>query len=123
MAALLAAALLAQPAAAPGQYAFVGEWRGHHGNAVGLCTAELIAKQWIITAEHCATRVLKGETDKVQVTFPQGNHIVRGVTHCFKCNEGCGLDVVVCHLKLPIGAFPPVALNLDHCKVTSNPPG
>ena len=42
-----------------GNMPWVGSWRGHHGSAVGHCTCTLIAKSWVITAEHCATRVLK----------------------------------------------------------------
>ena len=54
----------------------------------------------------------------MQVTFAGHNpDLIRGVTHCFKCNEGCGLDVAICKLKLPVGAITPVALNLDHYTV------
>ena len=37
-------------------YPFVAKWRGLHGHAVGLCTAELVAPLWIVTAGHCAVR-------------------------------------------------------------------
>eukprot|EP00037_Helgoeca_nana_P013001 m.119205 g.119205 ORF g.119205 m.119205 type:complete len:326 (-) comp21783_c0_seq1:221-1198(-) len=94
-----------------GQYPFVGAWRGEHGHAVGLCTAELVAKEWVITAGHCATRELRGEVDHVRVTFQHAEHIERGVTHCVHADVK--VDLALCHLKLPVNAFQPAALNAD----------
>mmetsp|Transcript_3600 Transcript_3600/g.11247 ORF Transcript_3600/g.11247 Transcript_3600/m.11247 type:complete len:258 (-) Transcript_3600:106-879(-) len=95
-----------------GEYPFVGAWRGHHGHAIGLCTAELVAKEWVLTAGHCATRMLRHEVDHVQVTFAHGGDVERGVTHCIHADQK-GVDLALCHLKLAVGAFPPVALNAD----------
>lgn len=39
------------------------------GNEVGDCTCSLIAPFWIITAEHCAERVLKHEKVDVKINF------------------------------------------------------
>ena len=97
-----------------GKFDFVAKWRGDHGTAVGLCTASLIAKEWVITAGHCATRMLKHEPVRVTVEFAEGGAVKRGVTHCIKCDEGCGLDVAICHLTLPVGHINPVRLNSDH---------
>lgn len=47
---------------APGEapfFPFVAKWRGLHGHAVGLCTAELIAPLWVVTAGHCAARMVR----------------------------------------------------------------
>lgn len=88
---LLASSL---PAAQAGPYPFIGEWRGRHGNAVGLCTAELVAPLWVITAGHCATRMLRHEEDKVQVEFvspnrnPHVNLIPGVVSDNFKVASG-----------------------------------
>ena len=57
-------------------YPFVCKWRGMHPAddasevAVGLCTASLVAKSWILTAGHCATRMLKHEKVNVKVSWP-----------------------------------------------------
>jgi len=42
---------------------FIARWTGSY-----LCTAELIAPQWAITARHCAVRLLKGD-EKVKLSF------------------------------------------------------
>lgn len=110
-------------AMANGKWVAVAKWRGMHGKAVGLCTGELIAKQWIVTAEHCATRLLKHETVKVQVTFTQSSaKVKRGVTHCVSAKAAYDVDVALCKLKIPVNAFKPMRLNSDKYK-TSGPHG
>ena len=131
---LLCAAPLAEGAA---KFAFVGKWRGEHGTSIGLCTAELVAKEWILTAAHCATRILKKEPVTVrvrpqlsaqlvnnrvgslatwllsssQVTFEHSSgNVERGVTHCISLPDE---DVALCKLKLPVNAFAPAVLNSD----------
>ena len=94
-----------------GTYSFVGKWRGMHGHAVGLCTAELVAREWVITAGHCAVRLFRKEADRVQITFDQGGALKRGVTHCVKAPEH--EDLALCKLKLPVNKLTPVRLNSD----------
>lgn len=125
-----------------GKYEFVGKWRGQHGSSVGLCTCSLVAPEWVITAAHCATRVLKDEPVTVQVTFSQSGGIKRGVTNCVHSHSnasavgladaagtlaasggsGEGEDVALCKLKTPLHAFPAVRLNADLYK-TNGPHG
>ena len=104
---------------ANGKWVAVAEWRGTHksaelGEVVGLCTAELVAKDWIITAAHCATRVLKKEPVHVQIIFSQSNNpeVKRGIKSCHKC-IGKDVDVVLCKLSVPVNAFKPFTLNSD----------
>jgi hypothetical protein len=104
---------------ANGKWCAVAKWRGEHksaelGEVVGLCTAELVAKDWIITAAHCATRVLKKEPVHVQLTFSQSNkpEVKRGIKSCHKC-IGMDVDVVLCKLSVPVNAFAPFTLNSD----------
>jgi len=106
-----------------GKYVGIGKWRGTHGGSVGLCTAELIAKEWILTAEHCATRILKGETVKVQVEFAQSSkNVKRGVKNCVSAKSKYDVDIALCSLKTPVNAFAPLLLNSDHYK-TKGPHG
>ena len=120
-ASLTALLLLASGVSANGKWAAVAKWRGTHpstdsgtlSTVVGLCTAELIASDWIITAEHCATRLLKHEKDKVRVTFAESAaKVERGVTHCVK-PSGADVDVVICKLTLGVGSISPLLLNAD----------
>jgi hypothetical protein len=64
----------APPTPMPKQtYKFVATWRGSHnygsdlGAVIGECTCALISPLWIITAGHCAERVLKKEKVDVKV--------------------------------------------------------
>ena len=114
--------LLSAGVSANGKWAAVAKWRGTHprasdsravGTVIGLCTAELIAKEWILTAEHCATRLLKHEKDTVRVTFGESSaKVERGVTHCVK-PSGADVDVVICKLALGVGSVSPLVLNAD----------
>eukprot|EP00940_MAST-03C_sp_MAST-3C-sp2_P002106 g2106.t1 len=106
--AMIAIALLALLRAVEADYPFVGKWRGRHGHAEGLCTADLVAPKWIATAGHCAVRMLKHEKVSVQVTF-QG--VVRGLIRCVHAPEK--VDVALCELKLPVNHIAPVALNAE----------
>ena len=118
-------------AKANGKWVAVGEWRGMHKSlamhssnhtqeddaslsvAVGVCTAELIAPSWAITAGHCATRVLKHEKVSVRITFAQSAaKVKRGVVRCVKA-DGYDVDVAICKLKTPVHAFQPFTLNSD----------
>jgi hypothetical protein len=79
-------------------------------NRIGECTCSLLAPEWIITAEHCAERVLKGEEDHVKINFHGGNpHVERAVTHCVRADHDT--DIAICHLSAAVHAFPPVAVN------------
>ena len=101
-----------------GAWAQVAKWRGMHssgiGAAVGMCTAELVAKDWVITAGHCATRILKKEKVHVQLTFAESHNptVKRGTNHCVKAN-GMDVDVALCKLTTAVGAFKPFVLNSD----------
>ena len=101
------------------EYSFVAKWRGVHAEAehpdVGLCTAELIAPRWIITAAHCAIRKFRNETDYVHIELPNAAtpNLRRDVAQ-----EGClhapgGVDVALCRLteNVPADQTPPVPLN------------
>ena len=122
--ALLCLALCPAGAKANGKWAAVGKWRGTHrtsaeaggvglGLAVGLCTAELIAPSWAITAGHCATRLLKHEKVTVHISFAQSAaKVERGVVRCVKAN-GYDVDVAICMLKAAVHAFKPFTLNSD----------
>eukprot|EP00939_MAST-03C_sp_MAST-3C-sp1_P005306 g5306.t1 len=90
------------------KYPFVGKWRGYHGHGVGLCTAELISPLWVITAGHCAVRILRNEKVRVQVDFED---VERGVTRCIHAPKK--VDVALCKLKLPINSVKIVSLNRD----------
>ena len=52
---------------------------------------------------------LKKEKDTVQINFPRGNKIKRGVIHCVAKSP----DVALCKLKAPVNAFKPAAVNSD----------
>ena len=83
---------------------------------VGECTCSLIAPLWIITAEHCAERVLKHERTTVKVNFHGDNpHVERGVTHCIAANHA-DVDIAICKLTVAVHAFPPVAVNPEVMK-------
>jgi hypothetical protein len=122
----------APPRPPPGglSFKFVATWRGTHklgdsnhssgqqgalgvtapAAAVGECTCSLIAPLWVITAEHCAERVLKHERTKVKVNFHGDSpHVERGVTHCIAA--GHDEDIAICHLTRAVHAFPPLAVN------------
>jgi len=84
------------------------------GNEVGDCTCSLIAPFWIITAEHCAERVLKHEKVDVKINFHGDSpHVERSITHCVRAKE---VDVAICRLTAKVGAFPPVAINPEVMK-------
>ena len=106
-------------------FRFVGTWRGVHpkslraGNGtsqlpdevVGECTCSLITPFWIITAEHCAERVLKHEKTKVHINFHgQKPHVERRVNHCISASHR-DVDIAICHLTVAVHAFPPLAIN------------
>ena len=107
-------------------YKFVGTWRGVHNTAadalspdakVGDCTCSLISKEWIITAKHCAERLLKHEKVNVKINFHGDSpHVERGVTHCVRSSGGADVDIAICHLTAKVGAFPPVAVNSNVMK-------
>jgi hypothetical protein len=88
-------------------YKFVATWRGEHpkedkshlGNVVGDCTASLIAPLWIITAGHCAERVLKHEKVNVKINF-HGAEVERSVTKCIHADG----DQVI--LSIPSDLYP-----------------
>ena len=101
---------------------FVGTWRGMHkmssggnssgslGNAIGDCGCALLSRWWIITAEHCAERVLKHEKVDVKINFHGDSpHVERSVTHCVRANND--EDVAICRLTAAVNAFPPVNAN------------
>lgn len=96
----------------------MGTWRGTHpklGNVVGLCTCELIAPDWIITAGHCATRVLKHEKVDVKIKF-HGTKVERSVTKCIHADGD--QDVAICHLTAAVHAFPSVKVNPEIYKTS-----
>jgi len=83
---------------------------GNFGKEVGDCTCSLIAPSWIITAEHCAERVLKHEKVDVKINFHGDNpHVERSITHCIRSDGD--EDVAICHLTAAVHAFPPVAIS------------
>ena len=111
---------------------FVGTWRGLHkqdsagntsgglgrgglgneslSNEIGDCGCALLAPWWIITAEHCAERVLKHEHVDVKINFHGDSpHVERSVTHCLRANND--EDVAICRLTRAVEAFPPVNVN------------
>lgn len=98
----------------PLNYPFVAKWRGLHGTAVGLCTAELIAPLYIITAAHCATRMLKNETVHVHVEFANATtaNLRRDVVPNSCVHAPSGTDVAICRLtaSVPTTEAAPVAL-------------
>ena len=130
------------PPVPPGglSFHFVATWRGLHPEgadldgghnvsaqsvrteqAVGECTCSLIAPLWIITAEHCAERVLKHERTHVKVNFHGDNpHVERGVTHCIAANHA-DVDIAICKLTVAVHAFPPVAVNSEVMKTGHAP--
>ena len=124
LALLLCLALCPAGAKSNGKWAAVGMWRGTHKNSaqtdvlglgvvIGMCTAELIAPSWAITAGHCATRLLKHEKVTVRITFAQSaTKVERGVVRCVKAN-GYDVDVAICRLKTAVHAFTPFTLNSD----------
>ena len=101
------------PAASTLQYPYIAKWRGFHGHAVGLCTAELIAPHFVMTAGHCAVRVLHNETVSVKVTFENTNAsapISRGIVACHHAPQD--EDLAVCKLDKPISThtIQPIAM-------------
>jgi hypothetical protein len=96
---------------------FVATWRGSHtsadrhvGEVVGECTCELISPEWIITAGHCAERVLKHEAVDVKINFHgQNPHVERSVTSCIHADGD--QDVAICKLTRPVEAFLPLKIN------------
>ena len=117
IAAFAAVALPSFEAPAPLNYPFVAKWRGQHGTAVGLCTAELIAPLYIITAAHCATRMLKNETVHVHVEFENATttNLRRDVVQHSCVHAPRGTDVAICRLiaSVPPAEVVPVALVSD----------
>ena len=110
--------LLCINAAADATYPYVGKWRGFHGHAVGLCTAELVAPEWVVTAGHCAVRLLEHETVKVHVTFEHStNKIKRGVTRCLRAPAS--EDLAICQLTLPVSRNAIIPVGLSAIKYTS----
>ena len=85
------------------------------GNEVGDCTCSLIAPFWIITAEHCAERVLKHEKVDVKINFHGDSPHVRILglvithTHTHTCTHA--------HTHMRARAH---LLSLTHCN--ANPP-
>eukprot|EP00035_Acanthoeca_spectabilis_P031971 m.16577 g.16577 ORF g.16577 m.16577 type:complete len:441 (-) comp5063_c0_seq1:97-1419(-) len=76
---------------------------------VGDCGCALIAPEWIITAEHCAERVLKHEPVHVHIYFHGDEpRVERTVSHCIRATT---VDVAICHLTVAVHAFPPVWIN------------
>lgn len=117
---LLLLALLALPAffvwpAASPAYPFVAKWRGLHGHAVGLCTAELVAPLWVVTAAHCAARVLHNESVKVHVELVNATtrNLRRDVVPHGCAHAPGGIDVALCKLTEAVGEAEakPVALS------------
>ena len=89
---------------------------------VGECTCSLIAKEWIITAEHCAERILKHEKVKVRVNFHGDSpHVERGVKHCIGASGGADVDIAICQISVPVGAFPPLTINSEVMKTGHKP--
>lgn len=88
---------------------------GDPDNVVGDCTCSLIAPLWIITAEHCAERVLKHERSNVKINFHSNEpHVERGVTHCIAAHGD--VDIAICKLTREVKAFPPIAVNSEIMK-------
>ena len=104
------------PSPLPLFYPFVAKWRGLHGHAVGLCTAELVAPLWVITAGHCAARVLHNETVKVHVELLNATTpTLRRDVEAHSCVHAPGkIDVALCRLTEQVGVEEahPVKLNL-----------
>lgn len=96
-------------------YPFVSKWRGLHGHAVGLCTAELVAPLWVVTAGHCAVRMLHNETVKVHVELPDATtpNLRRNVVPHSCVHAPSGIDVALCRLAEQVGPTEalPVKLN------------
>jgi hypothetical protein len=81
---------------------------------VGLCTAELIAPLYVVTAGHCAERLLKNEPVKVHVTWENvGEGVEKVERKAIRCTRSpTSEDVAVCELLSKVGSnVKPAILN------------